>query len=386
MSTPDTTLGGPTPPNARGHIQRRWAPIVAAGVAILVAFLLGAVTHRTAVGAGTAPEEIESTRTAPVDGPVSADPPPPPPPNGSTQSFQTSTPRVTIDPDLKAHTFSESCPAGWYVRPGQASAPTPTDVNPAYLIDASSRYIDSEGGDGTSGAVIPNDPYSIFTGFSAKFTNAGISSKHEVQLQYWCDKIPDWYQSTSSDQQNPSPRVPLGIAKSKPVGVGADGRKGGIGPVPYSCYYCSFNFSSLTNASTGLALDWSNADSGGNLIVQNPGGGGQAWYALGQPGGSWFDNTMATFGFWRSDGAFLDDAITENGDGSVTFVNASSGVPPTGGRWYFVDFGAGTAIGGVQLVNTATQHCLAATGGAGSAVVATTCDATDKSQYWLDKS
>ena len=59
---------------------------------------------------------------------------------------------------------------------------------------------------------------------------------------------PDWYQSTS-DEKDPSPSVPLGTSKSKPVGVGvgADGRKGGIGPVPYSCYYCSFNFSSLTN-------------------------------------------------------------------------------------------------------------------------------------------
>ena len=40
----------------------------------------------------------------------------------------------------------------------------------------------------------------------------------------------------------------------------------------------------------------------------------------------------------------------------------------------------------MQLINVTTQHCLAATGGAGSAVVATTCDATDKSQYWIDKS
>jgi hypothetical protein len=45
-----------------------------------------------------------------------------------------------------------------------------------------------------------------------------------------------------------------------------------------------------------------------------------------------------------------------------------------------------TAERGVQLINVTTQHCLAATGGAGSAVVATTCDATDKSQYWIDKS
>lgn len=370
------------PASGRLATSRRARPRALAGLAavlcLALAFGLGLLSHRALTGPAVA-EELETTRTVPIEGPVSADPPPPPPPNGSTQSFLTTTPRVTIDPDLHAHTFSESCPAGWYVRPGQASAQDPTAVNPAYIEQASSRYIDNEG-DGTLDPVIANDPSSIFTGFTSKYTNSGISSKHEVDLQYWCDKIPDWYGSTATS----GARVPLGTQKTKPVGLGPDGTKGGIGPVPYGCYYCSFNFTRLTNAASGLALDWSNSGTNGPLVVQSVGGGTQAWYALGQPGGSAFQGTMATFGFWRSDGAFLDKAITENPDGSVTFVDASSGEPPTGGRWYSIDFGAGTAIGGVQLINTTTQHCLAATGGAGSAVVATTCDATDTSQYWLE--
>lgn len=373
------------PAQGDGRRFRRWLQATAAVVGLGLAFGVGVVVHRQlsapgpTAAAGPVVDELEATGPAPAEGPVSDDPPPPPPPDGSTRSFLVSTPRVTIDPDLKAHTFAESCPAGWYVRPGQGSAPDPVDVNPAYIELASSRYIDSEG-DSSKQPVIPNAAWSIFTAFTAKFTNAGISSKHEVQLQYWCDKIPDWYTSASLIRDGVAKR-PLGIAKSTDVRLKRD--KGGIGPVPYGCFYCNFDFSSLTNASTGLALDSSNAGSGGPLIVQNPGGGNQEFYLTGQPGGSAFRDNIATFGLWRYR-SLLDYAIAENADGSVSFINASSGEPPTNGDWYFVDHGAGMAIGGVQLINTATQHCLAASGGAGSQVVATGCDATDKSQYWIE--
>ncbi len=359
---------------------------VAVLATVVVAFGAGfGIDHLTYSGSGQAADsltETATTRTVPIEDASANDPIPSPPPNGSTVSFLATTPTHTIDKGLHAHTFEESCPDGWYVRPAQPDVSVPTSLNAAWIEHKSSSWIKSQDEtNSTSGFYEPSNTWSVFQSFTAKYTNMSADSSHSIYLQYWCDKVPSWYSTASTTTGSGSAasgvKTPAGVASASAAPL-----KGG-GPVGYSCWYCSFAEMTLTNLGTGLNLDWSNATSGAPLLVQ-PGGGNQQWYLSGGNGGSDFQYGIATMGLWRETGALLDWAIAENpSTGQVSFTDGSSGEPPNDGDWYYINQAAGLTYNATWLVNTQTGDCLTAAGGAGSQVTGAPCDATNKAQWWV---
>ncbi len=102
--------------------------------------------------------------------------------------------------------------------------------------------------------------------------------------------------------------------------------------------------------------------------------------------GSDFWAGTATFGLWQDPSdtdPVVETAVQSAGITSFDFVSDSSGNPPEAGQFTYVNFGAGSVAGATMFILTRTEN---ASGGAGSPVVLTPCDATDQSQWWVVES
>ena len=293
-----------------------------------------------------------------------------PPAPSATASFKY-TVAVQV-PKNSTDTIHAGCPAGWYVRPGTPDYYTRTSPTAAFTDTTNTVWVAHyETDDSVSGTIANPHNGNLFTNLSATFHNSSLHESHGASISYWCDAVPSWYTTASAARRNsnPTPRT------SKKVGN-----------IPSNCYYCLFNLQ-LINSGTGLALDPSSA-SAGNPVTANTAdsAGNQNWYLQGSPGGSDFQAGLATFGLWQDPGGIeLKTAIAVPDGQDPVWASASAGDPPTGGRFYFIDRGAGQINGSVQLISTSTQQCLASPSAAGSAATMEPCDTTDATQWWYDK-
>ncbi len=207
--------------------------VAAVAAIVVVAFGAGfGIDHLAySSGSGSAADSLTETAApsrAPIYDVTANDPIPSPPANGSTVSFLATTPTHTIPDNWHAHTFQESCPDGWYVRPAQPDVSVPTSLNAAWIEHKSSTWIKSQNElTGPSGFYDPANTWSVFQSFTAKYTNTSADSSHSIYLQYWCDKVPSWYGTassgtTSGSASSATTKPPAGAASSPVAGVGPD--------------------------------------------------------------------------------------------------------------------------------------------------------------------
>ena len=291
----------------------------------------------------------------------------PPAPSGTTSFAYTANGTIS---KTKTQSIYSNCPDGWYVRPAQPSAWTPTDVNAALSLYTGSDVTATNQNSVSAFYTTTGDGH-VFQNLGAQFYNWSLIHNHPAAMTFWCDALPSWYADPSSSS--------LGDAKSV-----------GVSPIDPSCFYCLLT-AQFTNLSSGLALDPGGSAGSPVLVQASTGSSSQNWYLQGNSAGSVFYDGIATFGFWQ-DATLLSTAISDPGGGSYVFASASS-EPPQGGQFSFVDWGAGSVYGAVMLIESDTTWsgstpeggmCLTDPETAGQQVTAQPCDATNEAQWWVE--
>jgi len=269
--------------------------------------------------------------------------------------------------------FQQTCQAGYYVRP---AAVTNVAAQPQLVvrIDTDSDYLSLDiTATNPYGAAPPKNSgarqlYQSFT----YYVRSSTPYTHNYSVTWWCDKVPDWYQpTTSSVGEQPAPPYP---------NPSLDG----------------FYTNQLMNQGPGALVmnNAGNTKTNGNPVVGWPD-------APGQPNQNWFFTPLGHFAnlpmvnlysIWLRSTIVTDYVVTMDDTTAAhpLSIQYSAGGTPKYSSWYLVGGGAGVqppppnkADNAVMIVNRDEPLlCLTGPANAGEPIAGAPCDANNPAQYW----